>query len=53
MRASEAAAIHFSPRSLAITTDDEHVEFDARIGRLMLDQKFDVKEILRGDKLQL
>lgn len=45
--------VYFFPRSAAITTDDEHVEFDARIGRLMLDQKFDVKEMLLGDKLQL
>ncbi len=45
--------VYFFPRSAAITTDDDHVEFDARIGRLMLDQKFDVKEMLLGDKLQL
>lgn len=45
--------VYFFPRSAAITTDDEHVEFDARIGRLMLNQKFDTKEMLLGDKLQL
>ena len=45
--------VYFFPRSAAITADDEHVEFDARIGRLMLDQVFNTKEMLLGDKLQL
>jgi hypothetical protein len=45
--------VYFFPRSAAITVDDEHVEFDARIGRLMLDQVFNIKEMLVADKLQL
>jgi hypothetical protein len=45
--------VYFFPRSAAITADEGPVKFDARIGRLMLDQTFDTKEMLLGDKLQL
>jgi hypothetical protein len=45
--------VYFFPRSAAITMDDEHVEFDARIGRLMLNQTFNIREMSLGDKLQL
>jgi hypothetical protein len=45
--------VYFFPRSAAITTDEGPVKFDARIGRLMLDQTFDTKEMQLGDKLQL
>jgi hypothetical protein len=44
---------YFFPRSAGITADDDHVEFDARIGRIMLSPVFDVKQMLLGDKLQL
>jgi len=44
---------YFFPRSAAITADDEHVEFDARIGRIMLNQAFNPRDMLIGDKLQL
>jgi hypothetical protein len=45
--------LYLFPREAAITTDDEHVEFDARIGRLMLNQIFDTAEMRFFDKLDL
>ena len=45
--------LYLFPRSAGITTDDEHVEFDARIGRIMLDQIFDTAEMRFLEKLDL
>ncbi len=45
--------LYLFPRDAAITTEDEHVEFDARIGRIMLDQIFDTAEMRVFDKLDL
>jgi len=45
--------LYLFPREAAITPDDEHVEFDARIGRIMLNQIFDTAEMRFFDKLDL
>jgi hypothetical protein len=45
--------LYLFPREAAITTDDEHIEFDARIGRIMLNQIFDTAEMRFFDKLDL
>ncbi len=41
------------PRSAAITAEDEHIQFDARIGRILLNQVFDTAEMRFLDKLDL
>jgi hypothetical protein len=44
---------YFFPREAGITADDQHVQLDARIGRIMLSPVFDVTQMLLGDRLQL
>ena len=48
-----STVVYLFPRSDEITKEDEHVEFDARIGRLLLAQIFDTAEMLFHDKLEL
>jgi hypothetical protein len=48
-----STVLYLFPRSEQITLEDEHVEFYARFGRILLQQIFDMSQMRLLDKLEL
>jgi hypothetical protein len=49
----EAGVAFLFPKTAAIALDDKEVEFISRVGTLEVKRKFKLKDMVRGDKLEL
>jgi hypothetical protein len=52
-RADGLAVVYTFPAPTEISRTDEHIEFDAQIGRFVLTQSFDLKEMIFQGKVEV